>query len=97
MGPAGTDGLDLSSDARALVSHMTDAGQLARGFGPERGGYLYVIDGRATICSDPVRTGDAVKIQGPAELTLATDLRAELILIDVPLAFEPVGVWAGER
>jgi hypothetical protein len=35
-----------------------------------------------------------VKIVGEAELTLRTDLAAELILIDVPLRSEPVGVWA---
>jgi redox-sensitive bicupin YhaK (pirin superfamily) len=97
MGPAGTGGLDLSSDARALVAHLTDAGRLDHAFGPDRGGYLYVIDGRVTMSGDPLRTGDAVKVQGPAELGLTTDLGAELILIDVPLAFDPVGVWAGER
>ena len=26
MGPAGTDGLDLAQDARALVSHLTERG-----------------------------------------------------------------------
>jgi hypothetical protein len=34
---------------------------------------------------------------GEVDLNLSTDLAAELILIDVPLDFEPVGVWAGER
>jgi hypothetical protein len=29
-------------------------------------------------------------------MELSTDIAAELILIDVPLQFEPVGVWAGE-
>ena len=33
---------------------------------------------------------------GAAELMLRTDVAAELILIDVPLEFERVGVWAGE-
>ena len=46
MGPAGTDGLDLAQDARALVAHLTDRGTLQHTFGPARGGYLYVIDGR---------------------------------------------------
>ena len=97
MGPAGTDGLDLSSDARALVAHLTDAGPLEHRFAPERGGYLYLIDGRVTLNGEqPLRTGDAVKVQGAADLVLTTDVAAELILIDVPLAFEPVGVWAGE-
>jgi hypothetical protein len=35
-----------------------------------------------------------VKIMGEAELHLTTEVAAELILIDVPLEFEPVGVWA---
>ena len=30
------------------------------------------------------------------DLEIATHVGAELILIDVPLQFEPVGVWAGE-
>ncbi len=97
MGPAGTAGLDLAQDARALVSHLTDAGRLAHSFGAGRGGYLYVIDGRLSLNGDSLRTGDAAKITAAAELELATDIGAELILIDVPLDYEPIGVWAGER
>ena len=96
MGPAGTDGLDLAQDAFALVAHLTDAGRLQHSFEPGRGGYLYVIDGRLSLNGESLRTGDAAKVLGEAELELATDLAAELILIDVPLRFEPVGVWAGE-
>jgi redox-sensitive bicupin YhaK (pirin superfamily) len=97
MGPAGEDGLDLAQDARALVAHLTDAGRLDHTFGPGRGGYLYVIDGRIAISGDQMRTGDAAKVTGEATLELSTDLGAELILVDVPLDVEPVGVWAGER
>jgi len=96
MGPPGTDGLDLSQDARALVAHLTDGGRLEHSFGPGRGGYLYVIDGRVAINGDEIRTGDAAKVSGAADLELTTDLAAELILVDVPLQFDPVGVWAGE-
>jgi Quercetinase C-terminal cupin domain len=56
-----------------------------------------VIDGRPAIDGDQLRTRDAAKITGPADLRLATHVAAELILIDVPLEFEPVGVWASER
>jgi redox-sensitive bicupin YhaK (pirin superfamily) len=97
MGPAGTDGLDLSQDASARVAHLTDQGHLDHDFGPGRGGYLYVIDGRLSLDGDALATGDAAKVTGEARLNLSTDLAAELILIDVPLDFEPVGVWAGER
>jgi redox-sensitive bicupin YhaK (pirin superfamily) len=96
MGPAGTDGLDLAQDARALVSHLTDGGRLEHTFGPGRGGYLYVIDGRLRLNGDTLKTGDAAKMTGEAELELSTEVGAELILIDVPLEFERVGVWAGE-
>ena len=97
MGPPGTDGLDLAQDARALVARLTDRGSLEHSFGPARGGYLYVIDGRVAVDGEPLRTGDAARITGPADLRLATDVAAELILIDVPLEFEPTGVWAAER
>ncbi len=96
MGPAGKEGLDLAQDAQALVSHLTDAGRLEHAFGPGRGGYLYVIDGRLSVNGDALKTGDAAKITGEAQLEMTTDVAAELILIDVPLQFEPVGVWAGE-
>ena len=56
-----------------------------------------MIDGRLSLDGDALATGDAAKVNGEVELNLATDLAAELILIDVPLDFEPVGVWAGER
>src|SRR4029453_10496597 len=46
MGPAGTAGLELAQDARALVAHLTEGGTLRYTFLPGRGGYLYVIDGR---------------------------------------------------
>ena len=94
MGPAGQDGLDLSQDARALVSHLTDSGRLEHTFDPGRGGYVYLIDGRLSLDGDTLKTGDAAKVLGEARLEMATDLAAELILIDVPLDFEPVGIWA---
>jgi hypothetical protein len=96
MGPAGTDGLDLAQDARALVSRLTDAGRLEHTYIPGRGGYLYVIEGRLSLNGDQLKTGDAAKVTGESTLELSTDVGAELILIDVPLEFEPVGVWAGE-
>jgi quercetin 2,3-dioxygenase len=95
MGPAGTEGLELAQHARALVARLTDRGKLEHTFEPGRGGYLYVIDGRVEVEGERLATGDAVKVTGVAELALRTDLAAELILIDVPLEFERVGVWTG--
>ena len=96
MGPAGTDGLDLAQDARALVAHLSDGRTLEHAFGADRGGYLYVIDGRVSLDGEPLGSGDAAKVSGEADLSISTDVGAELILIDVPLEFEAIGVWAGE-
>jgi redox-sensitive bicupin YhaK (pirin superfamily) len=95
MSPAGEEGLDLAQDARALVSHLTEAGRLEYAVGRGRGCYLYVIDGRLSLDGEALRTGDAVKITAETHLAMSTDLGAELILVDAPLVFEPIGVWAG--
>jgi redox-sensitive bicupin YhaK (pirin superfamily) len=93
MGPAGEDGLDLSQDARVFVSRLQTGG-LAYSIGQGRGGYLYVIDGILSTGGDDLETGDAIKIEGPGELDLTSSSAAEVILVDVPLEFEPIGVWA---
>jgi redox-sensitive bicupin YhaK (pirin superfamily) len=95
MGPAGTDGLDLSQEAWARVAHLTAGKHLGHAFAPGRGGYLYVIDGRVEVDGERLGTGDAIKVEGQADVSITTDVAAELILIDVPLEFTPVGVWAG--
>ncbi len=96
MGPAGEEGLDLAQDARALVSRLTVAGELKHSLDPGRGGYLYVIEGEATLATAQASlgTGDAAKMQGPEDMVLSSPDAAELILVDVPLEFERVGVWA---
>jgi quercetin 2,3-dioxygenase len=72
-------------------------GRLEHTFRPGCSGYLYVIDGRLSLNGDQLKTGDAAKVTGEAEIEMSTDVAAELILIDVLLAFEPIGVWARER
>jgi redox-sensitive bicupin YhaK (pirin superfamily) len=76
MGRPAPDGLDLAQDARALVAHLTDSGKLEHTFGPGRGGYLYVIDGRLSLDGETLGTGDAAKVSGEIELGLATDVES---------------------
>jgi hypothetical protein len=42
-----------------------------------------------------VSTGDAAKITGPEKVTFSAEDPSELILVEVPLRFEAVGVWRG--
>lgn len=93
MSPKGEPGLDLHQDARALVTHLEQGAHVAHDVAPGRGAYLYVIGGAATLNGDTVKAGDAAKIHGPERLDIAGQEATELILVDVPLEFTPVGVW----
>jgi redox-sensitive bicupin YhaK (pirin superfamily) len=94
MGPAGTDGLDLAQDARVLVARLGAGDQARHRLGDGRGGYLYVLDGELRLGDERLGGADAAKLAGPGELELAGVGDTELILIDVPLQFRPIGVWA---
>jgi redox-sensitive bicupin YhaK (pirin superfamily) len=92
MGPAGEDGLDLAQDARVLVARLGDGDRVDRGLGQGRGGYLYVLDGGLRLGDGALGAGDAVKLAGPEELEMTGVDDAELIFIEVPLEFRPIGV-----
>ena len=52
--------------------------------------------GRArTFDEEQVATGDAAKVTDQPELHIRATEASELILVDVPMEFEPVGVWRG--
>jgi hypothetical protein len=95
MSPVGEPGLDLHQDARALVSHLEQGTQVGHHVDEGRGAYLYVIGGAVTLNGEPLKAHDAAQVEGPQDLELVGQEPAELILVDVPLAFEPVGMWRG--
>jgi hypothetical protein len=51
-----------------------------------------VIGGRALLNGEPVATGDAARATGEP-LRLRAEDETEVIVVDVPLEFTPVGVW----
>jgi hypothetical protein len=56
-----------------------------------------VIGGAARLSdADELGTGDAVKLIGPERVRVHPMEGTELILIDVPHRYTPVGVWAGK-
>jgi redox-sensitive bicupin YhaK (pirin superfamily) len=67
---------------------------VTRAFEADRAGYLYVIGGAANLGSDRLETGDAVKIVGAEQIRLEAIEETELILVDVPARYTPVGVWS---
>jgi redox-sensitive bicupin YhaK (pirin superfamily) len=95
VNPKGGDGtVKVHQDARVYISSLGDGDRVEHKLGPERGAYVYVIEGEGTFDDEPVRTGDAAMVEGQPSLAIAATQPAELILVDVPLVWEPVGVWA---
>ena len=97
MEQAAPDAVGVHQDASVFVSHLTPGHRVAHETADGRGVYLYLIDGRATLNGEPIRTGDAAKVFEGESIEIEARVPSELILVDVPLRYEPVGVWARAR
>ena len=53
-----------------------------------------MIEGSLTINDEKLATGDAVKVFDENTVDLVALEDTELILLDVPVEYQPVGVWA---
>jgi redox-sensitive bicupin YhaK (pirin superfamily) len=95
IGPAGGDAVEVHQDAGTWVASLDPGADVDHAFEEGRGGYLYLIGGAVELDGDlELATGDAVKVHGPERLRLHAIGATELILIEVPEAYEPVGAWA---
>jgi redox-sensitive bicupin YhaK (pirin superfamily) len=94
IGP-GADALTVRQDAAAVYVAALPAGiEVSHAFAASRGGYLYLIEGGLRAGTEQLSTGDAVKIRDEPDLQLTATQPSELMLVDVPAEFRPVGVWA---
>jgi redox-sensitive bicupin YhaK (pirin superfamily) len=95
VGPDGGEVVKVHQQASVPVGALDAGVEVEHAFGPDRAGYLYVIGGAARLNDDDqLATGDAVKAYGPERVRLRAAEETELILIDVPRQYQPVGVWA---
>ena len=95
IGPGGGDVVQVHQDATVHVASLDPGVEVEHAFGDERAGYLYLIAGRVGLNADQeLATGDAVKVHGPERVRLLAVEETELILVDVPASYTPVGVWA---
>ena len=90
----GTDVVKVHQDDAVYVAALAEGTGVTHDFGPARGGYLYLIDGRLRLGDASLQTGDAAKIFEEPNLPIRAEAASELLLVDVPLRFTPVGVWA---
>jgi redox-sensitive bicupin YhaK (pirin superfamily) len=72
-------------DPRVEVTHRLEGGRAL---------YVYLIEGEAVLDGERAGTGDAAKVTAQDSLTIRASAPTELILVDVPLQFKRVGMWA---
>jgi redox-sensitive bicupin YhaK (pirin superfamily) len=95
VGPGGGDAVKVHQDASVHVASLDPDVGVVHPLGEGRGAYVYMIDGSALFDGEPVATGDAARVTAQPALTVAAVEPTEIILVDVPLTFEPVGIWQG--
>jgi quercetin 2,3-dioxygenase len=96
IGPKGGQHIvKVHQQASVHVARLNPRTEVTHRLEPGRGAYAYMIEGAATFDDEPVATGDAAKVTDQESLRIQATALSELILVDVPLDFKRVGVWAG--
>jgi len=95
FGPEGGDVVKIHQDASVYVASLAPGCEVTHALGGGRGAYAYLIDGAASLGNSEMSTGDAAKVTDERNLTVRGTEQSEVILVDVPLKFEAVGMWTG--
>jgi quercetin 2,3-dioxygenase len=96
IGPEGGQHIvKVHQQASVYVARLNPRTEVAHRLAPGRGAYAYMIEGAAAFDDEPVAAGDAAKVTDQESLRIQATALSELILVDVPLDFKRVGVWAG--
>ena len=95
VGPEGGAVARVHQDAAVYVASLAPGATVTHPIGQGRGVYAYLIDGAATFDSEDLATGDVAAVTDQAALRIQARQPSELILVDVPLRFETVGMWQG--
>ena len=93
IGPEGGDVVKVHQDATVYVAALAPGIEVTHTIGAGRGAYVYLIDGAASFDDEEVSTGDAAKVTDQPALRIRAREGSELILVDVPMKFEAVGLW----
>ncbi len=84
----------VHQDASVFVGRLNQGVAIEQAVGPNRGLYVYVISGAASLDGRQLTTGDAARVEGQPSVRIEAGELSELIAVDVPMNFVPVGVWA---
>jgi redox-sensitive bicupin YhaK (pirin superfamily) len=95
IGPDGGDAVKVHQDASVHVASLEPGAEVAHRLGSGRGAYVYLIGGAMTLDGEELATGDAAKVTDESQIAIRATQPSELILVDVPMEFEAVGIWKG--
>jgi quercetin 2,3-dioxygenase len=95
IGPEGGEVVKVHQDASVHVASLDAEVEVTHSIGDGRGAYIYLISGSGSFDHEAVAAGDAAKVTDQPALRIRASEPSELILVDVPMSFEPVGVWKG--
>jgi redox-sensitive bicupin YhaK (pirin superfamily) len=79
------EGITVAQDVSMYVSRLSRGKVVSHGFGPGRGGYLYLISGAIDANGNAMATGDAAYVRGAGSLELSATALSELLVVDTPL------------
>jgi quercetin 2,3-dioxygenase len=83
-GAAG-DGVTVAQDTSIYVARLDPGATVEHAFGAGRGGYFYLIQGRAEVNQEPFDTGDAAYVLDQGLLRVRAAAPCELLLVDTPM------------
>ncbi len=95
VGPGDDDPVRVHQDASVHVGLLEPGAEVVHRIADRRGVYVYLVRGAGEWNGRPVETGAAAAIDGEPELRIRATAPSEVVLVDVPLVWTPVGVWAG--
>jgi redox-sensitive bicupin YhaK (pirin superfamily) len=95
IGPEGDSVVMVHQDASVHVARLDPDKEVTHPIGAGRGVYAYLIDGACSFDGERLATGDAAKVTDADHLPIRAAETSELILVDVPMTFQAVGIWAG--
>ncbi len=91
------DAVKVHQQASVYVASLDPDVEVVHEIGAERGAYVYLISGAVMLGGQPVTTGAAARVSLRPAIEIVATEPSEVIVVDVPLIFEPVGAWAGGR
>lgn len=93
IGPEGGNVVKVHQSASVHVARLEPEVEVVHRLGLGRGAYLYVIDGAVRVADVALGTADAAKITDEEQVSITAEQTTELILVNVPMTFEAVGIW----